>query len=149
MHTEHLQNVRIGRVLGGWLVSIAIVSLAMLAAVGVTSILRPGESDIGAVSSLIAVVVGFWLGGFTTGFRALQAPILHGVAIGLTSLVAAAGLNAVMSLLRGHAMLAGVTPGLTVALLLAQITAAVLGALVGYNVALRGRPSLGEHEPTD
>jgi len=147
MHTEHLQNVRAGRVLGGWLISIAITSLAMLAAVGVARLLRPDESELGPVSSLIAVVVGFWLGGFSTGFRALQAPILHGVGIGLTSLVVAAGLNAVLSLVRGDTLLAGVTPGLTVALLLAQIAAAVLGALMGYNVALRGKPSLAEHEP--
>jgi hypothetical protein len=115
----------------------------------VTRILRPGDSEMGPVSSLIAVVVGFWLGGFSTGFRSLQAPILYGIGIGLTSLVAAAGLNAIMSLLDPDVVLAEITPGLTVALLLAQIAAAVVGALMGYNVALRGKPTLAEHEPID
>ena len=149
MHTEHLQNVRPGRVLAGWLVSIAIASLAMLAAIGVTRILRPDASGISAVASLIAVVVGFWLGGFSAGFRSLQAPILYGIGIGLTSLIAAAGLNAIVSLIDPGVVWDALTPALTVALLLAQIAAAVLGALMGYNVALRGKPSLAEHEPID
>jgi hypothetical protein len=149
MHTEHLQNVRIVNVLAGWLISIAIASLAMLAAIGVTRILRPDALEIGPAAGLIAVIVGFWLGGFTTGFRALRAPILNGVGIGLTSLVAAAGLNAIVGLLDPGVVWDALTPALTVALLLAQIAAAVVGALMGYNVALRGKPSLAEHEPID
>jgi hypothetical protein len=41
----------------------------------------------------------------------------------------------------------GLTPARAVGLLLAQIAAAVVGALLGYNVALRGKPGLSEHEP--
>jgi hypothetical protein len=35
------------------------------------------------------------------------------------------------------------------ALLLAQLVAAMVGALLGYNIALRGEPGLAEHEPVD
>jgi hypothetical protein len=34
-------------------------------------------------------------------------------------------------------------------LLLAQFAAAIVGALLGYNIALRGEPGLSEHEPID
>ncbi|MGH7507244.1 MAG: hypothetical protein ACRELX_16430 [Longimicrobiales bacterium] len=146
MHTEHLQNVRAVRVLAGWLVAIAVTSLAALAAIGIP-MLQDGVGDIGTLASIIAVAVGFWVGGFFTGFRALQAPILHGTAMGLTSLVAWVGVNLVASLLFPGVVWEELTPGLAVALLLIQIIAAVVGALMGYNVATRGKPGLSEHEP--
>jgi hypothetical protein len=69
--------------------------------------------------------------------------------MGLMSLVAWAGLNAVASLLFPGVVWEALTPGLAVALLLIQIVAAVLGALMGYNLATRGKPGLTEHEPIE
>ena len=148
MHTEHLQNVRFARVIAGWLIAIAVTSLAGLAAIGI-AMTWSESAELGPVASVLAVVVGFWIGGFFAGFRALEAPILHGIGIGLTSLVAWAGLNAVAALMSPGVTWEGLTPGRTAAALLAQVVAAVIGALMGYNVALRGKPTLAEHEPIE
>jgi hypothetical protein len=146
MHTEHLQNVRSTRVFTGWLVAIAVTSLLALAFAG-TGVLGSGTTYMSTLGSLIAVVVGFWAGGFFAGFRAIEAPILHGVGIGLTSLVVWAVLNIVVAVAFRGIGWTGLTPALAVGLMLAQIAAAVVGALLGYNVALRGKPGLSEHEP--
>ncbi|MEO5511737.1 MAG: hypothetical protein ABIV28_07745 [Longimicrobiales bacterium] len=145
MHSEHLQNVTVGRVVGGWLVAIAVTSLVMLVLTAL------GMSDVEAGWwSLIAVVAGFFVGGMFSGMRALQAPVLHGIAIGLTSLVAWVVVNVIAyGLASGSFVLgwASMSATMTLALLLAQIVAAVVGALIGYNIALRGKPGLSEHEP--
>lgn len=145
MHTEHLQNVRTTRVLAGWLVAIAVTSLIILGLVGLG--LLEGVAVTGTFWSLIAVLAGFFAGGFFAGFRAIQAPILHGVAIGLTSLVVWAAANLVTILTLPDFGWQSLTPSLTVAILFVQLFAAVIGALLGYNLALRGKPGLSEHEP--
>jgi hypothetical protein len=146
VHTEHLQNVTPGRVLAGWLVAVAVTSLTALAleSFGISSD-DPAAS--GTWAGIAAVAVGFFAGGFFAGFRAIQAPILHAVAMGLASLVVWVALNAVLAVLDNHWEWAQTSPGLTVTLLLVQIVAAMIGALLGYNMALRGEPGLSEHEP--
>ncbi|MGH7578356.1 MAG: hypothetical protein ACREM1_24980 [Longimicrobiales bacterium] len=145
MHTEHLQNVHTARVLAGWLVAIAVTSLIILALIGLG--LLEGVANAGTFWSLIAVLAGFFAGGFFAGFRAIEAPILHGAAIGLTSLVVWVAVNLITSVTLPDFGWQRLTPSLAVALLLVQLAAAVVGALIGYSVALRGRPGLSEHEP--
>lgn len=144
MHTEHLQNVRAVNVVSGWLVAIAVSSL--LAFVFVAAGLFDSERG-DVLWTTAAVLLGFVAGGYFAGFRARQAAILHGVAIGLTSLVVWFVLNALAGLFFTGFRWEGLTPRLAVGLLLAQIAAAVVGALMGYNTVLRGRPSLEEHPP--
>ena len=139
MHTEHLTHVRPTRVLGAWLIAIAVASLIglLIAAAGAED--GPGEAG-----AALAVIVGFFAGGFFAGFRAMHAPILHGVALGLFSLVAWVALNVVA---RGATPGFGweaLTPTGAGAILLAQMGAGVAGAWTGYAVALRGQP-----EPDD
>lgn len=145
MHTEHLQNVRTTRVLAGWLVAIAVTSLVILALIGLG--LLQGVADAGTFWSLIAVLAGFFAGGFFAGFRAIQAPVLHGVAIGLTSLVMWVAVNLITSVTLPDFGWQSLTPSLAITMLLVQLVAAVVGALLGYNLALRGKPGLSEHEP--
>jgi hypothetical protein len=98
--------------------------------------------------SMFAVGAGFLAGGFFTGFRALQAPVLHAVGIGITSLVAWFLANALSALLiDGGWTWPAVSPEFAVGLLFLQLAATVIGSLLGYNMAVRGRPGLGEHEP--
>ena len=144
MHTEHLQNVRAGTVAAGWLVAVAVSSL--LAFVFVASGLFGGDERDSLWAS-VAVILGFWAGGYFAGFRAMQAAILHGIAIGLASLVVWFFVNAIASLFFRGFRWEALTPALAVGLLLAQIAAAIVGALMGYNTALRGKPSLEEHPP--
>jgi hypothetical protein len=85
MHTEHLQNVKPSWVLFGWFVAVAVVSLIalVLAAVGLAD---PDASAVG-VWGVVAIAAGFFLGGLVTGARVGAAPILHGIAMGLVSLL--------------------------------------------------------------
>ncbi|HEX6133094.1 MAG TPA: hypothetical protein VFZ24_03860 [Longimicrobiales bacterium] len=146
MHTEHLQNVTFGRVFAAWLVAVAVSSLVALLFISMGML----TDDTGPVSTLwstIAVLIGFFAGGFFAGFRAIEAPILHAAGIGLMSLVVWFVLNVLVTLFFDSWAWSSLTPQLAVGLLFAQLAAAILGALLGYNIALRGRPGLSEHEP--
>jgi hypothetical protein len=141
MHTEHLQNVSIVWVVAGWLVAAAVTSLVVFvfeaSGVGVSG----GAAN--AAATTVAVVIGFAAGGFFAAFRALHAPILHGAGIGFTSVVVWALVNAIAVFVPG-AVYRGVSPAVVAGLMLVQLAAAVLGGLVGYNMALRGKPGLSE-----
>lgn len=147
MHTEHLNNVGIVRVVVGWLIAVAIASLLLLAVIGF-GITSPDASTAGW-AGFVALLLGFGAGGFAVGFRALRAPILHGVAIGLTSLLAASLFAAINSIITPGTQWTDLRPSAVVLLVFAQFAAAVVGALLGYNVAIRGRPGLGEPDLPD
>ncbi|MHB1169615.1 MAG: hypothetical protein ACYC28_10095 [Longimicrobiales bacterium] len=144
MHTEHLQNVRTLPALVGWIFAIGATSLFIFVFIA-TGLLAEGQGE--ELWVTVAVVLGFWGGGYFAGFRAMRAPILHGVVLGLTSIIAWFLLNLLVSLFFPGFRWEALTPGLTAGLLLAHIVAAVVGALMGYNMALRGRPGLEEHPP--
>lgn len=142
MHTEHLQNVRAVWVAAGWLVAVAVTSLILIVLAGLG--LTGSDPATDALWAVVALVVGFWLGGFFTGFRAIDAPILHGTAIGLASLVAWFLINLIIDLVLDLAPWSALTPTTTAALLLVQMMAAVAGTWVGHRVALRGGVELSE-----
>jgi hypothetical protein len=147
MHTEHLQNVGAGRVVAGWLVAIAVASLVALALLG-TGVMGDDTSPTSTWWSLIAIAVGFFAGGMFAGFRALQAPVLHAFGIGFASLLMWFVVNAIVAVfLDVRPEWPAMSTEFTVGVLLLQFVSAALGALMGYNIALRGRPGLGEHEP--
>lgn len=147
MHTEHLQNVHPGRVLSGWMVSIAVTSMAVFGFI-VLGLMGP-EADRDAVWAVMAVAVGFLVGGWFTGFRTLEAPILHGIALGLTSLVAWVALNVAAVIGFGAGGWTGLGPTATLVVLLIQVVAAVAGCWIGTRGArfrsreLGGTPDAG------
>lgn len=130
MHTEHLQNVRPSWVLFGWFVSVAVVSLfgLVLAAAGTVD---PDASGAGGLWGIAAIGLGFFLGGLVTGARVGAAPILHGLAMGIVSLL----VWFVANLLFGRALDAetwgGDSPAFYAGSLILQIVAAALGARYG------------------
>lgn len=143
MHTEHLQNVRPVLVAAGWLIGAAATSLLFLGLAG-AGLLDPMDPDAVPVGWTVATVgLGFFVGGFFAGFRALHAPILHGLAIGVTSLVAWFALN-VLAILFPSGEWEGLPPALTAALLLEQMVFAIAGAWLAYRLALQDQP-----EPED
>lgn len=137
MRTEHLQNVHAGWVAAGWLIAAAVTSLVVIALAGIGIV----HDTLGAGWSIVAVVVGFYVGGMFTGFRSIDAPILHGIAIGIFSLVAWLILNAVATAL-GGATWQALTPTATAAILLLQMAAAVAGAWTGHLIAVHGGPDV-------
>lgn len=142
MRTEHLQNVHLGWVTAGWLIAAAVTSLVVivLAAMGIVG----ADGSPGTGWSILAVVVGFYVGGMFTGFRSIDAPILHGIAIGIFSLVAWFVLNAIVSAFMGGSRWAALTPTGTAAVLLLQMAAAVAGAWTAHTIELRGGPDVTE-----
>jgi hypothetical protein len=84
MHSEHLHNLHPGWVVGGWLVAIAVTSAVYLGMVGL-GVLPAGPGT--TVGVVIAMAVGFFAGGLFVGVRWSDAPILHGAAITLLSVV--------------------------------------------------------------
>jgi hypothetical protein len=84
MHSEHLRNLHPGWVVGGWLVAIAVTSVVYLAMVGI-GVLPLGAGT--ALGVVVAMAVGFFAGGLFVGVRWSDAPILHGAAITLVSVL--------------------------------------------------------------
>lgn len=135
MHTEHLQNVRWGRVAAGWLVAIAVTSFVVFGFVLLGLMGESAPRD--TVWALTAVAAGFLVGGWFTGYGTLEAPILHGIAIGLTSLVAWVGLNLIMvAVFRGVAW-EGLTAGAAATVILTQMVAAIAGCWLAARGARR------------
>jgi MFS family permease len=130
MHTEHLQNVHPVRVLAGWLVAVAATSALVFGfiVVGFMSDTGGPRETLGAV---LAVGLGFLVGGLFTGYRTVEAPILHGIGLGLTSLVAWAVLNLLVATAFGSGDWSGLNTTAALAVLLTQILAAVAGCWFG------------------
>lgn len=135
MHTEHLQNVRLGLVALAWLMAVALASLLMIALLGL-NLVEP-DSPMGTRVAIGAVALGFFAGGLFAGLRSGTAPMLHGVMIGLMSLVVWFLLNVVTAVLFKDFGWQALTPNLAIALILVQIVAAILGARSGYRRSLR------------
>ena len=138
MHTEHLQNVHPVRVLSGWLVALAITAGAFFGLVMLGLMGDEPARDTGW--AITAVAVGFLVGGWFTGFRTLEAPILHGIALGLTTMVVWALLNVVVTVMFGGSEWTALSATETLGMLLVQILAAVAGCWVGTSRA-RARAS--------
>lgn len=141
MHTEHLQHVHPIRVGAGWLVSVAVTSAAVFGFI-VVGFMDGSGGTADTLWAVIAVGAGFFLGGIFTGIRTLEAPILHGVALGLTSLVAWALLNLAVTGLGGSDW-SGLGTTATLVVLVMQTAAAVAGCWVGTGQARtrRGTPA--------
>lgn len=130
MHSEHLQNVRPSWVAFGWFIAAAVTALVVFAltAVGILHMSAGAEGPAGWV--VLAVLVGFFAGGWTAGWRTGAAPILHGVGIGLFSLVvwfAANLLSSALDLTEWTGLSATASAGI----LLLQMAAAAAGAWYG------------------
>jgi hypothetical protein len=142
MYTEHLQNVRPVWVLTGWLIAAAVTSLAGLALASAG--LLVAETTGGITWPALAVAVGFFTGGLFLGFRTMEAPILHGVAMGLTSLVVWVLLNMLVGVMFETVRIAALWAPLAAGLLFVQILAGIAGAATGRSMALRGTETKGE-----
>ena len=85
MESEHLTNLHPLWALTGWAIAIAATSGVYLGAVG-TGLVTPGAGEIAWVG--IAMAAGFFAGGLFVGAQWSQAPVIHGAAITLFSVLA-------------------------------------------------------------
>jgi hypothetical protein len=129
MHTEHLQNVRPAGVLFGWFVSVAVVSLIGLV-LGVTGLADPDSTRGGALWGVLVIAAGFFVGGWFVGSRLGVAPILHGVAMGIVSILVWFLANLVAGETVADSAWVGGSETYYAGLLLLQMVAAALGASV-------------------
>ncbi|MEX2583001.1 MAG: hypothetical protein WD766_06995 [Gemmatimonadota bacterium] len=128
MH-EHIRNVNPSWIAFGWFIAAAVTALILLAlaSLGLVGEDPPGET----LWVASALLVGFFTTGFFVGTRVAAAPILHGLGIGLFSIVAWLLINISVGGLVGETTwrsLDAITLG---ALLLLQTVAAVVGARMG------------------
>jgi hypothetical protein len=134
MHTEHLQNVRPAAVFFGWFASVAVVSLIVLALIALR-IVSPDSSAGELGWGVAAIAVGFVMGGWFTGVRVGLAPILHGVAIGMVSLLVWFTANLLFGETLDAAAWDDGSPAFYAGMLILQMGAAALGARVGSRAA--------------
>ncbi|MDT8436970.1 MAG: hypothetical protein RRA92_09460 [Gemmatimonadota bacterium] len=134
MHSEHLRNVQLSWVAFGWFVGLAVAtSVALLLMAG--GLVDPIGTETGAWMTL-AVGIGWFTGGFTTGFKTAAAPILHGSAIALFTFVAWFLLNLLFGgLTTGTSAWELLGPRATALALLEQGVAAIAGCWAGYRYA--------------
>lgn len=130
MQTEHLSNLHPGWVAGGWLIAVAVTSGAYLALVGAGLVPRGSAAVLGVAA---AMALGFFVGGLFVGLRWSDAPILHGAAITLVSVL----VWFVVSLAFSGSTdgWSGPTPAV-LGLILLQLAASAAGGWVGRRVAL-------------
>jgi hypothetical protein len=130
MHTEHLQNVRPSWIFFGWFASVAVVSLVVLALLALR-IVSPDATAGELGWGVAAIAIGFLLGGWVTGARVGLAPILHGVGIGLVSLLVWFVVNVVFGEALGATTWDDGGPAFYAGILILQMAAAGAGASIG------------------
>ncbi len=140
MHSEHLTNLHLGWVVGGWFLA-AVVTGAVYMALAGTGLVPAGETAV--LGLALAMAVGFFAGGLVVGMRWCDAPILHGGAITFFSVLVWFGGS--VALPGSFEALEGETRAV-LGLVLLQLLASVSGGWVGRRMTLRGDLSGGEAE---
>lgn len=135
MQSEHLTNLHVGWVVGGWLIAASVTAAAYLAGIGMGMV---GPEQGAAVWASLSLAVGFLVGGAVVGMRWSDAPLIHGVALTFFSVF----VWFIVSLLDASGPVDSVQ--LVLGLVLLQLVASCVGALMGRRWAL-GDPD-GESE---
>lgn len=135
MRTETISNVRPSWVAFGWFIAVAVSALLILALVAF-GFLSPDSSQGENGWIALALLIGFLTGGLMVGLRTREAPVLHGVGIGLFSLVVWLLANLLVGEPTGWTTWRTLPTAQALALLVLQTCAAVVGARIG---ARRGR----------
>lgn len=132
MHSEHLTNLHLGWIVGGWVLAAVVTGGAYVVMVSL-GLMPPGESAV--VGLAAALALGFFAGGLVVGMRWCDAPILHGVAITFFSVVV--WFAGSLALPGGLEVLNG--PAASVlGLVLLQLVASVAGGWMGRRMTLGG-----------
>ena len=84
MRSEQLSNLHVGWALAGWLVAVAVTAAIYLGGVGLG---LAGPSRGTTLWPSVSIAGGFFAGGLLVGMRWSDAPILHGVAITVLSVL--------------------------------------------------------------
>ncbi|HET7321096.1 MAG TPA: hypothetical protein VFI96_01280 [Longimicrobiaceae bacterium] len=131
-----LRSVRPLRLGMGWIVSAALTALILVAAEAFFAV--PSDIAGQALWAVVAVAIGFYVGGFFLGSRAAAAPLLHAVLLLVVSVV----LYLVVSLVvapTGIESWDALRSTSTLVLAVVQFAAAFVGTRSGVRWTRRGR----------
>lgn len=127
MQSEHLTNLHPGWVIGGWVIAVSVTAALYLGGIGV-GFVQPGGGAGLWIS--VSMAVGFFAGGMVVGMRWSDAPVLHGAAITLFSVLVWFALT-----LTGQS--GGVeSVQLVLGLVLLQLIASSSGGLMGRRITM-------------
>lgn len=132
---ESIRSVRPGWIGFGWFLAAALTSLLLFVMI-VLDLMQP-QAPTEGIGVAIALLVGFFMAGFFVGTRVNAAPILHGLGMGLLSVVVWFGLNLVADEGVGGAAWDAIPVGAALSLLALQAAAAVVGTRAGVRFARR------------
>ncbi|MDA0311333.1 MAG: hypothetical protein O2992_04360 [Gemmatimonadetes bacterium] len=127
MQSEHLSNLHLGWVVGGWMIAAAVTAALYVAGAGL-GLVSPDASAVLWVG--VSLSGGFFVGGLFVGLRWCDAPILHGAAITLVSAVVWFGVG-----LLGGAGEVDSSP-VVLGLILLQLVSSSGGGWMGRRVSL-------------
>jgi hypothetical protein len=129
MQSEHLSNLHVGWVIGGWLIAASVTAAIYLGGVGLR-LVSPSEGV--GVWLAASMAGGYFAGGTMVGMRWSDAPVLHGGAITFFSVL----VWFVVSLTSGSAGVDSVE--LALGLVLLQLAASCGGAWMGRRFTMGG-----------
>ena len=132
---ESARSLRPGWIGFGWFIAAALTSVLLF---GMTALqmIRP-EAPTEGMGVSVALMTGFFVAGFFVGTRVNAAPVLHGLGIGLFSVLVWLGLNLVVGEGLGGAAWDSIPGGVAAALLTLQTAAAMVGTRAGVRFARR------------
>ena len=133
--SESVRNVSPSWIGIGWFIGAAITSFLVFVLI-VLGLIQANAPTEGMGVSL-ALLIGFVIAGFVTGLRVRAAPFLHGLGMGLLSII----FWVVINLLAGEAMTntewSTLSVSLMAGLLVLQTASAIVGARAGVRFANR------------
>ena len=124
-----IRDLHPGWVAFGWFVAACFTGVLLLAFT-VVGLIEPGTRS-ETLGVLLALVLGFFWGGFLMATRVPLAPVLHGVGMAIFSLLVWVALNLLFNDATGVSEWDALTFSDSVVLLLLQVAGAVVGARVG------------------
>ena len=126
---ESIRSVRFSWIGLGWLLAFSVTSFLVI----VLELLGVGGEGSPAESIWVAgvILISFSVGGFLVGLRVREAPVLHGIGIGLFTIVAWVLINIFLGEPTGTSTWRSLEPNVLGGLLVLQAVAAIVGARTG------------------
>lgn len=131
MASERLEHLRPSWIAFGWFIAAAVTSLVLLVLIAIGVLGAEATAAAADVWVAVALLIGFTIGGFFAGVRVGKAPILHGLAIGLFSLVVWLLANLLIGVPADPNGWQALPLSVAAGLLLLQTVAAIVGARMG------------------
>ena len=132
---ESVRSVRAGWIGFGWFIAVALTSVILLGMIWLGLI--QAEAPTEGLGVALALLFGFIAAGFFVGTRVNAAPILHGLGMGIMSVIVWFALNLLAGEPTDSDAWGAISPGVALGLLALQTAAAIVGTRAGVRFARR------------